>query len=321
MTQQELQQRFEIPGILRFEPGEGGLMAVHITAPAAEATIYFQGAHLTHWKPAGQAPVLFTSSRSEFTAGKAIRGGVPVIFPWFGERHDGKAGPSHGFARVSEWQLAFAALFGDALHLIWMLEPNELSRSLGFDHFKVGYSMSIGQTLTLELTVANDSNANDSSSGSGARTPEQMQQQGTPFSYEAAFHTYYEVADARQVSVEGLGNTEYIDKVDGGKRKQQDEPVLHLRGRTDRPYLNTAATCVLNDQAGHRRIVVQKSGSNSTVVWNPWSELCAKMPDMTAEGWQRFVCVETANVGENAITLAPGAAHSMKAEISVEALA
>jgi glucose-6-phosphate 1-epimerase len=315
MTQQELQDRFEIPGILRFGPGNGELMAAHITAPAAQATIYFQGAHLTHWQPAGQAPVLFTSSRSEFTAGKAIRGGVPVIFPWFGERHDGNAGPSHGFARISEWQLAFAAISGDALHLMWTLEPNELSRLLGFNAFKVGYRMSIGRTLTLELTVANDSGS------SSAMTPEEMQQQAAPFSYEAAFHTYYEVADARQVSVDGLADTEYIDKVDAGKRKRQDEAVLHLSGRTDRPYLNTDAACVLNDPAGQRRIVVQKSGSNSTVVWNPWAELCAKMPDMTPEGWQRFVCVETANVGENAITLAPGAVHSMRAEISVEALA
>jgi len=315
MTQQELQERFEIPGILRFGPGEGGLMVAHITAPAAQATIYFQGAHLTHWQPAGRGPVLFTSSKSEFIAGKAIRGGVPVIFPWFGERHDDKAGPSHGFARISEWQLAFAAVSGDALHLMWMLEPNELSRSLGFDQFKAGYRMSIGRTLTLELTVANDSGS------SGGMAPEEMPQPGKLFSYEVAFHTYYEAADARQVSVEGLGGTEYLDKVDGGKRKRQEEPVLHLNGRTDRPYLNTSAACALNDPAGQRRIMVQKSGSDSTVVWNPWAELCAKMPDMTPDGWQRFVCVETANVGENAISLAPGAAHSMKVEISVEALA
>lgn len=314
MTQQELQQRFEIPGVLSFGPGNGGLMAAQVTARDATATIYLQGAHLTDWQPAGHAPVLFTSSRSEFTCGKAIRGGVPVIFPWFGERHDGGSGPAHGFARISEWKLAFAAMSGPNLHLMWTLEPTELSRSLGFDHFRAGYRMSIGRTLTLELTVANDAGANSVSS------PGEMQQPGTPLVFEAAFHTYYAVGDARQVSVEGLGNTEYIDKVDGGKRKRQDEPVLHLTGRTDRPYLNTTAACVLNDPGAHRRIVVQKSGSSSTVVWNPWDELCARMPDMTPHGWLRFVCIETANVSENAISLAPGAAHSMKAEISVEAL-
>ena len=87
--------------------------------PAAEATIYTQGAHLTHWKPAGQAPVIFLSQRAEFVPGKPIRGGVPVVFPWFSERHDGKTGPQHGFARISEWELAAAMLAGDELHLTW----------------------------------------------------------------------------------------------------------------------------------------------------------------------------------------------------------
>jgi glucose-6-phosphate 1-epimerase len=314
MTQQDLQQKFEISGVLTFKPGNGGLLAAHVTTPAAEATIYVQGAHLTHWKPQGQAPAIFISEKSEYAAGKPIRGGVPVIFPWFAERHDGKQGPMHGFARISEWQLAFAAMSGDDLHLIWTLEPNDLSRSLGFDHFKVGYRMTIGRKLTLELTVANDSG------NGGNATPEEMERNGAPLVFEEAFHTYYAVADARQVSIDGLGNTEYIDKVDNFKRKHQDNAVLHLTGRTDSPYLNTAATCVLHDPVGKRKIVVAKSGSNSTVVWNPWDEFAAKMPDMTPDSWLHFTCIETANVGDNAINLKPGAAHSMKAEISIEVL-
>jgi len=315
MTQQELQQKFEIPGVLTFAPGQGGLLAAHVSAPAAEATIYIQGAHLTHWKPAGQAPAIFTSSKSDFIAGKPIRGGVPVVFPWFGERHDGGTGPMHGFGRISDWQLAFATMSGDELHLMWTLEPTDLSRSLGFDHFKVGYRMTIGHTLTLELTVGNDSG-----NGGGA-TPQEMQQNGAPLVFEEAFHTYYAVADARQVTIDGLGNTDYLDKVDGLKRKHQGETVLHLTGRTDRPYLNTAAACVLHDPAGKRKITVTKTGSNSTVVWNPWDELCAKMPDMTPDGWLHMTCIETANVGENTITLKPGTAHAMKVEVSLEALA
>jgi glucose-6-phosphate 1-epimerase len=118
--------------------------------------------------------------------------------------------------------------------------------------------------------------------------------------------------------VDGLGNTDYIDKVDSFKRKHQDEAVLHLTGRTDRPYLNTTATCVLHDIAGKRKVTIAKSGSNSTVVWNPWAEFCAKMPDMTPDSWLQFTCVETANVGDNTITLKPGAAHSMKVEVSIE---
>ncbi|HEX3570971.1 MAG TPA: D-hexose-6-phosphate mutarotase [Acidobacteriaceae bacterium] len=314
MTQQDLQQKFEIPGVLTFKPGNGGLLAAHVTSPAAEATVYFQGAHLTHWKPAGHAPAIFLSPKSEYAVGKPIRGGIPVIFPWFGERHDGKTGPMHGFARISDWQLAFAAMSGDDLHLLWTLEPNDLSRSLGFDHFKLGYRMTIGRKLAIELTVANDSG------NGGHTTPEEIERNGAPLVFEEACHTYYGVADARQVSIDGLGNTNYIDKVDNLKHKHQDEAVLHLTGRTDRPYFNTTATCTLHDPAGKRKIVVAKSGSNSTVVWNPWDELCAKMPDMQPDSWLHMTCIETANVGENAITLKPGGTHSMKFEVSLEPL-
>jgi glucose-6-phosphate 1-epimerase len=315
MNQQELQQKFEIPGVLTFRSAQGGLLAAHVTAPAAEATIYINGAHLTHWKPTGQAPAIFTSPKSEFVSGKPIRGGIPVIFPWFSERHDGKTGPMHGFARISDWQLAFAAMSGDELHLMWTLEPNDLSRSLGFDHFKVGYRMTIGHRLTLELTVANDSG------NGGATSADEIARNGAPLVFEEAFHTYYAVGDPRQVSIDGLGNTDYIDKVDNFKRKHQSEAVLHLTGRTDRPYLNTTATCVLHDPAGKRKIIVAKTGSHSTVVWNPWDEFCAKMPDMLPDGWLHFTCIETANVGDNTITLKPGSTHSMKAEISIEPLA
>jgi glucose-6-phosphate 1-epimerase len=295
----ELQEQFGIDGVLRFETTERGLTVVQVTAPAAEATIYLHGAHVTHWKPAGADAVIFLSERAEFAPGKPIRGGVPVIFPWFGDRHDGKAGPQHGFARIAEWELAFAAMAGEELHLVFTLGPNELSRSLGFDDFRLSYRVTIGRTLTMELTVANDSRA--------------------PLVFEEALHTYFAVADARRVSLDGLGGTEYLDKVDGMKRKVQAPGALKLQGRTDRPYLNTEATCVLHDPAGTRRIVVAKSGSRTTVVWNPWEELTAKMVDMRPDAWLHMTCVETANVGEDAVTLGAGETHSMRAMIRVEA--
>jgi glucose-6-phosphate 1-epimerase len=301
MTQlNDLNQTFAIPGILAFAPANGGLIAAQVTSPAAEATIYLQGAHVTHWKPAGQAPAIFLSQRAEFAPGKPIRGGVPIVFPWFSERHDGRTGPQHGFARISDWEVAFAGMSGDDLHLAFTLAPNDLSRSLGFDHFRVAYRVTVGRQLTLEMSVQNDA-------GNGA-----------PFLFEQAFHTYYQVADARQVSIDGLAGVTYIDKVDDMKPKVQPQGPLMLQGRTDRPYFNTTAACTLHDPAGNRRIVVAKSGSDSTVIWNPWQQLTATMADMEPDAWLHMTCIETANIGENAITLAPGATHTMRADISIE---
>jgi glucose-6-phosphate 1-epimerase len=294
----ELRENFAIEGVLAFEQTAAGLVAIQVTAPAAEATIYLHGAHVTHWKPAGEGAAIFLSERAEFAPGKAIRGGVPVIFPWFGERHDGKAGPQHGFARTAEWELAFAAVAGEEVHLVFTLGANEASRALGFDDFRLSYRVTIGRTLTMELTVANDSAA--------------------PLVFEEALHTYIEVADARRVEIEGLGGTAYLDKVDGMKRKVQAAGLLQFEGRTDRTYLGTEAACVLQDVTGGRRILVEKSASRTTVVWNPWEELTAKMADMQPGAWLHMTCIETANVGEDAVTLGPGETHTMRAVISVE---
>lgn len=318
----ELQERFAIPGVLEFEKTASGLVVARVTAQAAEATIYTQGAHLTHWKPKGQAPAIFLSQRAEFVPGKPIRGGVPVVFPWFSERHDGKTGPQHGFARISEWDLAAAMMAGEELHLMWTLEPNELSRNLGFDYFKLAYRMTIGRTLTLELTVGNDSGNGGARGGGPAAATAKADEaaMGAPLVFEEALHSYYAVADARKVSISGLGGVTYIDKVDGLKQKVQPAGEVQFEGRTDRPYLNTEATCVLHDPAGGRKITVAKTGSRTTVVWNPWQELTATMADMEPDAWLHMTAIETANVGVDTVTLKPGETHAMRAHVTIEAL-
>src|SRR5580658_3823210 len=109
----KLANQFDIPNALRFEDAPGGLVRAVISTPAADAELYLQGAHLTKWTPRGQRPVLFLSPKSLFTPGKAIRGGVPIIFPWFGDRSDGKPGPAHGFARITEWAIEGTRLLDD----------------------------------------------------------------------------------------------------------------------------------------------------------------------------------------------------------------
>jgi glucose-6-phosphate 1-epimerase len=275
-----------------------GLTYAQITTPHATASVYLQGAHLTAWQPAGHQPVIFTSRKAEFVSGKAIRGGVPISFPWFATRHDGKKGPSHGFARIQDWTLAFAALAGDDLHLTFTLGPNDLSRSLGYDHFRLAYQLTIGRTLTMQLTVANDAD--------------------TPLVFEEALHTYYAVADVGKIAIAGLNGVSYLDKVEDLQSKQQGD--IAITGPTDRVYLATTAACALDDREGKRRITVAKAGSNTTVVWNPWKEGAAKLADMDAGEWREFVAIETVNAAAAAITLAPGATHAMQAKVTVEEL-
>jgi glucose-6-phosphate 1-epimerase len=302
-TIDQLNASFAIPDILSFDE-HGSLIRGRISTPACSGELYIQGAHVTAWQPANQEPVLFLSEKSAFASGKAIRGGIPIIFPWFGSRtatpeSPRTDGPSHGFARTQPWRLDFGAYAADELHLSLSLEPTEISRSLGFDNFLVAYQITFGRELRLRLSVAND---------------------GTqPLHFEEALHTYLHVGEVEQAKVHGLFDAEYLDKTDNFARKTQTDPVLAVTGPTDRPYLNTTSPIVVDDPILHRRITVTKANSNTTVVWNPWAN--AGLADMTEDSWRHMLCVEAANAAENALKLQPHEAHVMETTISVEALA
>jgi glucose-6-phosphate 1-epimerase len=295
----DLPDRFNIPNALRFEDASGGLTRAVISTPAAEADLYVQGAHLSHWTPRGQRPVLFVSPKSLFARGKAIRGGVPVIFPWFGPRGDGQRGPDHGFARTMEWAIEGTTIRDDGnVEIALTLRPDDATRRYVDSAFHLRLRVTVGSALGMELETRNDGSE--------------------PFTFEEALHTYFAVADVRQVSVTGLAGTTYIDKTDGFKRKTLGLEPLRIAKETDQVHVNTQATCVVHDPAWNRRIIVEKSGSDSTVVWNPWIDKTRGMSDMASGDWQEMLCVETANVADDAVHLLPGASHKLAASIRVE---
>src|SRR3984957_19498435 len=156
MDAASLADQFRIPEALRFEDGPGGLVRAVVSTPAAEADLHLQGAHLTHWTPRGQRPVLFVSPKSLFAPGKAIRGGVPIIFPWFGSRSDGKPGPSHGFARTSEWTVESTKQHEDSRGEITLaLGNNHATREFFDAAFRLRFRVTIGSELEMELETSN----------------------------------------------------------------------------------------------------------------------------------------------------------------------
>jgi glucose-6-phosphate 1-epimerase len=291
--------QFEIPDALVFEKPPGGLPCARISTAVAEASVYLQGAHLTQWTPRGQRPVLFLSERSLFAPGHPIRGGVPIIFPWFGDRADGKAGPAHGFARRMDWSLEETRLCDDGrLAIRLALSSNDTTRALGFDSFRAYFRLTIGEQLEMQLEVHND--------GSQKLT------------YEEALHSYFSIGDVPQISVSGLEGTTYIDKTDGFQRKKQGNGPMRIEKETDQVHLSTKAACILHDPAWNRRIILEKGGSESTVVWNPWIDKTKGMADMGADDWKSMMCIETANAADNIVQLLPGESHKMSASIHVE---
>jgi glucose-6-phosphate 1-epimerase len=295
----DLRKRFATPGVT-FEPGQGGLARVSVATPAADAHVYLHGAHVTHYQPRGRRPVLFMSGSSHFAPGKPIRGGVPVILPWFGANAKDAKAPAHGFARTQAWNLReVKRREGDgAVNVSLSLRPSPASHALWPHEFEATFDVTVGAALEMALHVRN--------TGASA------------FTFEEALHTYLAVNDVRKVTVEGLAGRQYIDKVDGAKRKTQPPGAMRIEGETDRVYLNTPDTVTVNEQTpGGRRLSVWKQNSAAIVVWNPWVAKAAAMADFGDDEWPGMICVETANVADHAVTLAPGQSHVMRAVVRV----
>ena len=279
---------FAIPGQVSVEEGKGGLPVVKVRNAFAQADIYLYGAHVTHYEPKGGKPLLWLSDASPFAAGKAIRGGIPVCFPWFGPHRTNKDFPVHGVARFRSWELqSVAALSDGKTRIVLSLSSNEETRSFWPHDFFLEMAVVVGPSLELELTASNADRE--------------------PFLYEDCLHTYFSVGDVAKTSVSGLDGTGYIDRARSDARSVQKGPV-NPAGETVNAYMQAPSRTEIADTAGGRKIVVEQCGFKSTVVWNPWEATAAKNPEMI-DRWRGFICVEGANCLDANVVLLPGTSH------------
>lgn len=269
---------------------------VHRTATGT-VIVHDQGAHLTEWR-AGGVPVIWVSPRAEYAAGRAIRGGVPVCWPWFGPGRPGDLSPSHGFARTTTWRPVVEESGTDLVRWVWELTAADVGGVPGAEHFPHRFTaqlaVEVTDAATITLTIRNEDRQ--------------------PFDYEAALHSYLHVGDVRRVTVTGLAGAPYLDKVSGERLTQQGD--LGLTGETDRVY-RSAGPVEVHDPVLNRTLTVAKSGSPETVIWNPWDEKAASMSDLGDREWTQMLCVEAAAVGTGAPRLAPGEAQSLSTTITV----
>jgi len=296
----ELNERFSIPGVLTFKKAPGGLVYAAVQNDYAAANIFLHGAQVTSYIPEGHEPVLFLSELSRYEECRAIRGGIPVSWPWFADHPSDSSKPAHGFARTTEWTVKKTGLLsGGGAGITLGLTDNEATRMLWDYSFELELDISIGETLNLALTMRNTGDER--------------------FSITSAFHSYYHISAIGDIAILGLEDTDYIDKVDGFKVKTQDGPV-RISEETDRIYLHTEKGCILSDPGYGRNIRIRKSGSGSTVVWNPWEEKARNMSDLGDDDYRNFVCVEVANAGDDIIQIHPGGEHRLGLTVMVEEL-
>ena len=293
-TSIETLRRHAIAGRVEIVNGHGGLPLVKIKTPWSAAEIYLLGAHVTHFQKNGEPPLIFMSAKSYFAAGKPIRGGVPICFPWFGGR---EGEPAHGFARLAEWQLVKTVAAPDGTVTVTLALPPLPGRE-AWKILRTEFAVTIGEKLTMELVAANESC-------------------DSAVEFEACLHTYFHVCDISAVTVSGLENAAFLDFALGanGALKPAENASIKILQETNRSYLDTTTTVAIRDEKLKRVIRVEKSNSKSTVVWNPWTT--QKMPeDWVTTEHLNMVCVESGNVKQNKLSLAPGKTAALQVVLS-----
>lgn len=267
-----------------------GMKIVRVLHNEAEAGISLHGGHLIWYRPADEADVIWLSEKAEFDPAKAIRGGIPVCWPWFGKT----ATPSHGFARISEWSLLEHRENENGVIVALSLEDNDDTRAIWPHKFRNILTFEIGRSLKVSLT---STNTDDS-----------------PWNYAGALHSYFQIQDIRCTQITGMG-TDFLDSTKGNEADSAAEP-LTFESEVDRVYVQPQATITIDDNAA-RQLLVTNHGHNAAVIWNPWQALSEAMGDMADNSYETMVCVESTIHSDQTITLAPGESHTLSTEVRV----
>ena len=282
-----------IPGRVNLASGQGGLPVVRVHTEWSDAEIYLHGAHITHFQKRNEPPVLFLSEKSQFKDGQPIRGGVPVIFPWFGPK---EGEPMHGFGRLKTWDLKSVALEANGRIRLRFRLP-DCPEAGKFPPFLAQLSVTVGESLTMNLSVMNSSSDRD-------------------FEFETCLHTYFSVGEIGAVSIAGLQGRTYVDKVDNFAQKTETGEAISVNSEVNRIYEDTSGPVVITDAKLGRKVRIDTEGSTSTVVWNPWIARAKEMSDFGDEEYLKMVCVESGNVAKNKVKLAPGKIASLRVKLS-----
>lgn len=289
----ELDALFAISGHICFTEGDNRLIFLEAENSAAYAKISLYGGQILSYKPRKQKEdLLFLSAKSHFQENKAIRGGIPLCWPWFGQNENRPKAPNHGFARTSWWTVAGTEQIKDNLTKIVLRLADTADPEINAS-VEVRLELTIGESLRLELTTANN--------GPGS------------FAFTQALHSYFAVGDVSKVIVLGLDKIAYIDKQDDNAEKIQRDPV-RLTESADRIYKGWHGKLGLEDPVLGRAIRLTPEGARDIVVWNPWAENAAAMPDLDADEYRRFICIEAGNV-LTPLILAAGAEYRLAYEM------
>ncbi len=258
---------------------------------AAECKIALFGATLVSYHPVNEKhDVFWLGDFNKFDHLQAIRGGIPICWPRFAAEKLNDRLPRHGIARISDWKLLKAAADANKIEAEFVLIPDE--------KYKINATarLLIKMTDKLEYTLETTNDSDE------------------PFSFSEALHCYFNVSSVDNILIKGLKGHEYKNSLDGQRYVLNDD--LKICGEFDSIFMNQTNPIEIVDEGYGRIITLEKSGSQTTVVWNPAKDL----NEMSEGQHKTFVCVEPSNVGDFAVCLLPHATHRITFKVQVRSL-
>jgi glucose-6-phosphate 1-epimerase len=277
----------KLPASIRLSDSSTSYPIFEINHPTCVARVALHGAHVMSWRPADEDEVLYLSPDAVFKEGKAIRGGLPICWPWFNAHPTNPEMPSHGIARTRFWNFVSASESDEGIVLDFEMTDGIWSAAV---------TLKLGEALEVILETRNSNEI--------------------PIVVSGALHPYFAVSDIEQVHIVNLEGADYLDTVSEPTQRVQ-KGALTFNGEVDSIYDSSNHVLLVDDLSG-RTLLIEKSGSPSTVVWNPWIEKAAALSDLPNDGYQKFCCIEAAIANDKAVIVMPGSIHVLSMRISVE---
>jgi len=289
-----LNNQFAISDQLHLQSNESGFVMIMIDNEYAKAQISMYGGQVLSFLPHGETKdLLFLSDKAVYQDGKAIRGGIPVCWPWFGDDLSGLGMPSHGFARNQPWKMVESkALIDGGTSVTLLLSDTDESRAVWPYQFELYLEVVVGRNLTINLTTKN----------TGDKT----------LDFTQALHTYFNISSVDNVKVLGLINKYYLDKLDQFSLKMQQGNVL-IDKELDRIYQSAPPIVELIDSNFNRTVQISSTGTHTTVVWNPWDKAITDIKDLDKTSYRKFVCIETVNAADDNVILEADKEYTLSA--------
>jgi glucose-6-phosphate 1-epimerase len=292
-----LNERFAVDGAVRFGEGNAGMTKVDITFNEARLELYLQGAHITRYQPNAAAEVLWMSDTASYHPAKALRGGIPLCWPWFGADSENPDRPQHGYARTSIFSVVSTLANEQATSIVLSLDPAQAPYPDWHNKAGLEFEIRLSDTLWMEMRSHNLSDS--------------------PLPLSNALHSYFSISSRSQVSIPAVTRLTYLDKLQD-YLPQQQASAISINGEVDRVYQAPPETIDLLDSGKGINTSICSWGNNNLVIWNPGQQKAQLMADFDDGGYEQMICIEPANALEQSITLQPGKCHRLGQLIKID---